>query len=120
MIDETKSRIPIWLIWATTDNGLTTLVAVTLPNSRAGSYRKVILRDPHVITVKIEPSEANHLFNPSWDGAWQTAYGESQLAMLAEQVKNVERQRCVQLEHELDQAKRALQKAAKHIEELGG
>lgn len=118
MIDETKSRIPIWLIWATTDNGLTTLVGVTLNNTRANSYRKVILNDPHVITVKIEPSEANHLFNPHWDSAWQSAYGESQLTKLIEQAQEVERQRCTELEYRLTQASEALRRAAKRIEEL--
>lgn len=120
MIDETKSKIPIWLIWATTDNGLTTLVGVTLNNTRANSYRKVILNDPHVITVKIEPSEANHLYNPHWDDAWQSAYGEPQLTKLIEQAQEVERQRSIQLEHQLSQALEALGRAAKRIEELEG
>ena len=118
MIDETKSKIPIWLIWAATDNGLTTLVGVTLTNSRAVSYRKTILRDPHVITVKIEPSEANHLFNPQWDYAWQKAYSGPQLAKLAEQATEVERQRRTQLEYELDKAHEALKLAAERVKEL--
>ncbi len=118
VIDETKSRIPIWLVWATTDNSLTTLVGVTLTNSRAVSYRGVVLMDPHVIAVKIEPSEANHLFNPQWDTAWQNAYGEPQLTKLVEQTRDVERQRTTQLERELEQTKEALKRAAKRISEM--
>lgn len=73
MIDENSSRIPIWLLWARSDNGLVTLVAVTLTQRRAVTCRKILLR--RFVSVRIEKSEANHLYDPQLDAIWESMYG---------------------------------------------
>jgi hypothetical protein len=79
MIDEQESRIPIWILWVTSTNNLTTLGAITLTQWRANAYRKTIIQDSKVIEVKIEKSEANHLFNPDWESNWERIYDEQEI-----------------------------------------
>ncbi len=118
MIDVDRSRIPIWLLWVRTTNNLVTLGAVALTQRRAREYRKIIERDPQVVRVEVEPSEAHHLYNPDWDSDWQTAYGEEHHKVIARQATEVERKARKSIEWERDQALLALKAAAKRIAEL--
>jgi hypothetical protein len=79
MIDEQKSRIPIWILWVKSTNNLTTLGAMALTQWRANAYRKIILQDSNTTKVKIEKSEANHLFNPNWESNWERMYDEQEI-----------------------------------------
>jgi hypothetical protein len=118
MIDETRSQIPIWLLWVEAASGLVSLGAVTLVQWRARRYRKIILEDPKVVSVRVEPSEANHLYNPLWEDAWQKVYGEKWLEAYHEtraEAKDWEIQR---LRHELEKANETIAKAAARIHEL--
>lgn len=81
MIDENKSRIPCWLVWAASQTGVVTLEAVTLTIDRARTYRKVLLESParDYVSVRVEPTEANHMFGPDLDQVWWQQYGEQAL-----------------------------------------
>lgn len=118
MIDETRSRIPVWLLWVTSTNGLVTLVAVALTQRRAMTYREVILQDENVVLCRIEPSEANHLFNPDWDTAWTAMFGVDYLTEYARQATGVQEQVIKNLRHELAQCRADLRRAGIVIEKL--
>jgi hypothetical protein len=100
MIDETKSQIPIWLLWARSENGLVTLVAVTLTQLRAKQYQTVLRTRPDFVEVRIEKSEANHLFQPELDVLWERLYGEKFL-------EKVRKESSKELIHERNKYRRA-------------
>ena len=76
MIDETKTRIPIWLVWSTSQNGLVSLEAVALTNQYARSARAILLTGrPTLVRVYIERTEANHLFAVDLEQMWWRLYG---------------------------------------------
>lgn len=78
MIDETKPKIPCWLTWSTTVDGLVTLESICLTNWIAVQHKKM-LQDERIkrfISVKIEPAEANHLFAADLDEKWMAEYGQ--------------------------------------------
>jgi hypothetical protein len=77
MIDETKTRIPCWLVWSTTERGVVTLEAIGLTNTYAKQARTVLLSSGRFISVRIELSECNHLFGPDLDETWWKMYGEA-------------------------------------------
>lgn len=118
MIDETKNRIPIWLIWVTSASGLTSLATVTLTQLRTSEYCKIIIQDSQVIKTNIEISEANYLFNPDWDTVWQSAYGKDHLDSLIKETKSVQQQVITVLECELSEALNALELAGQRIKAL--
>jgi hypothetical protein len=77
MIDETKSHIPCWLVWSTSEKGNVTLEAISLIYSHAKYTKKVLLDGrKEIISVKIEPSECNHMFAVDLDSKWLESYGK--------------------------------------------
>ncbi len=86
MIDETKSRIPCWLVWATYDNGNVNLEAISLIHAHAEYARDILLqeRSSNIVSVKIEPSECNHMFQADLDSKWLEGYGEGASKRLVE------------------------------------
>lgn len=78
MIDETKSRIPCWLVWATYENGQVNLEAISLVYSHAKYAKKILLqeRKNNIVSIKIEPSECNHMFQADLDSKWLEGYGK--------------------------------------------
>jgi len=78
MIDENKPKIPCWVIWSTSENGLVTLEAIDLAHWIAKSHKKLLENEVtrKFVMVKIEKSEANHLFAGDLDEKWWEMYGE--------------------------------------------
>jgi hypothetical protein len=120
MIDETRSRIPIWLLWARTKNDLVTLAAIALTERHAKSYKATTESFDNVVKVNVERSEANHLFNPHWDDMWEAVYGEEFVQELSDRLDTVATQRVRQLEYELSRYKVKLKMAVARIKELEG
>lgn len=76
MIDETESRIPCWLVWSTSEEGNITLEAICLVYYYAKHVKETLLENRDTITsVKIEPSECNHMFAADLDNIWLANYG---------------------------------------------
>lgn len=87
MIDETKARIPCWLVWATYVNGNTNLEAISLVHSHAKYAKKILLEErgnENVVSVRIEPSECNHMFQADLDSKWLENYGKEASKRLVE------------------------------------
>jgi len=119
MINPKQSRIPAWLLWATTKNGLVTLASITLNQTRAITYKEIIEQDTEVVTVKIEKTEANHLFHPDWEEQWQNAYGtRGHLEDYADRKHEILKLRCECAEYERDKAQESLALAQQRIKEL--
>lgn len=70
MIDEKKSKIPVWLTWSTDMRGIVALEHIALVQSYARYARKVLLNKDLYLKVKIEPTLANHMFNMNYDQEW--------------------------------------------------
>ena len=78
MIDENQPRIPCWLVWSTSINGLVTLESISLTPKHAEYARRILLDERYdkLIDVKIEKSECNHMFAGDLDEIWWKLYGE--------------------------------------------
>jgi len=79
MIDETKPKIPCWLVWANYENGQVNLESISLNYSHAKYAKRILLQErvTNIVSVKIEPSECNHMFQADLDSKWLEEYGRS-------------------------------------------
>jgi len=75
LVDVTKPHIPCWLVWVTSENGLVTLMAIALTQKISDQYRDLLGKSGKYVRVKIEKTEANHLFVGSLDELWWEMYG---------------------------------------------